>query len=220
MGLPDTLDELEKFMGELEKLFSVDLDYPRSEDAIFLDEEVQKLKILREKESELLIKLKDLGGKVDETSLKKYIAQYDMLNSPLARDPRFDLYNEEEEQKITKLGTLSREILTLQDALREVLYKKPGIIPETIYQLKETVERFNTHEQPRIEKLLDDLDLTVQESQKVLANANKSVENTQEMLDEISKYKTPIIIGLGITLLLLMAIMVMLLVVLVKIAFF
>jgi len=113
MGLPDTLDELEKFMGEIEKLFSVDLDYPRSEDAIFLDEEVQKLKILREKESELLMKLKDLGGEVDETSLKKYIAQYDMLNSPLARDPRFDLYNEEEEQKITKLGTLSREILTL-----------------------------------------------------------------------------------------------------------
>jgi hypothetical protein len=220
MGLADTLDELEEFMGEIEKLFTVNLYAPRSEDTIFLDEEVQKLKILREKESKLITQLKDLGGKDEETSLKKYIAQEDMLNSPLAKDSRFDLYNEKEEQKMRKLGSLSREILTTHEAIREVLYKKPGVIPETIYQLKETIERFNTLEQPRIEKLLDDIDLTVQESQKVLSNANKSVENTQEILDDISEYKTPLFIGLGIFGLLLIAIMAMILIVLVKIAFF
>jgi hypothetical protein len=220
MGLADTLDELEEFMGEIEKLFTVNLYAPRSEDTIFLDEEVQKLKILREKESKLITQLKDLGGKDEETSLKKYIAQEDMLNSPLAKDSRFDLYNEKEEQKMRKLGSLSREILTTHEAIREVLYKKPGVIPETIYQLKETIERFYTLEQPRIEKLLDDIDLTVQESQKVLSNANKSVENTQEILDDISEYKTPLFIGLGIFGLLLIAIMAMILIVLVKIAFF
>jgi hypothetical protein len=220
MGLPDTLEEFEKLMGEFEKLLNVSLDYPRSEDDIFQVEEIQKLKILREKESKLITQLKDLGGKDEETSLKKYIAQEDMLNSPLAEDSRFDLYNEEEEQKMRKLGSLSREILTTHEAIREVLYKKPGVIPETIYQLKETIERFNTLEQPRIEKLLDDIDLTVQESQKVLSNANKSVENTQEILDDISEYKTPLFIGLGIFGLLLIAIMAMILIVLVKIAFF
>jgi hypothetical protein len=220
MGLADTLDELEEFMVEIEKLFTVNLDYPRSEDAIFLDEEVQKLKILREKEREQIKRLKDLGGNDDETSLKKYITQEDMLNSPLAKDSRFDLFSEEEEQKMRKLGSLSREILITHESIREILYKKPGVIPETIYQLKETVERFNTLEQPRIEKLLDDVDLTIQESQKVLSNANKSMENTQEMLEDISEYKTPLTIGLGIFGLLLIAIMVMILVVLVKMAFF
>jgi hypothetical protein len=220
MGLPDTLEEFEKLMGEFEKLLTVSLDYPRSDDDIFQVEEIQKLKILREKESELLKRLKDLGGNDEESSLKKYIAQEDMLNSPLAKDSRFDLYNEEEEQKMRKLGSLSREILQTHEDIKEILYKKPGVIPETIYHLKETVERFNTLEQPRIEKLLDDVDLTIQESQKVLSNANKSVENTQELLGDVSKYKNPLIIGLGIFSLLFIAILAMILVVLVKIAFF
>lgn len=219
MGLPDTLDEVEKLMGELEKLFTVNLEYPRSEEAIFLEEEVQKLKFLREKQLELLKQLKDLGGDDDEDSLKKYAAQEDMLNSPLAEDPRFDLYNEEEEQKIREIGALSKDILALHEAMHEILYKKPGVIPEMIYYFKETMERFHTLEQPRVEKLLDDVDLTVQESQKVLSNANKAVKNTQEMLEDIAKYKTPLIVGLGVLGILLIAILVMLLVLLVQIAF-
>jgi hypothetical protein len=68
------------------------------------------------------------------------------------------------------------------------LYKKPGVIPETIYHLKETVERFNTLEQPRIEKLLDDVDLTIQESQKVYPmpiNQWKTLKNYWEMFQNI-----------------------------------
>jgi hypothetical protein len=220
MGLPDTLDELEKLMGEVENLLAVSLDYPRSDDEIFLKEEVQKLKILREKESELLTQLKDLGGDDDEDSLKKYAAQDDMLNSPLAEDPRFDVYTEQEEQKIRKMGALSKDILTLYEAMREILYKKPGVIPEMLYYFKETVERFNTLEQPRIEKLLDDVNLTVQESQKVLSKTNKTVKNTQDLLEDVEKYKTPMIVGLGVFGVLLIAIMAMLLVLLVQIAFF
>ncbi len=220
MGLAETLDELQEFMVEIEKLFTVNLEYPRSEDAIFLEEEVQKLKILREKESELLTQLRDLGGDDDVDSLKKYAAQKDMLNSPLAEDPRFNLYSEEEEQNIREMGALSLDILTLHEAMHEILYKKPGVIPEMIYYFKETVERFNTLEQPRVEKLVDDLNLTVQESQKVLSNANKSVENAQEMLDDVNTYKTPMIIGIGVFGVLLIAIMIMILIVLVKIAFF
>jgi len=220
MGLAETLDELGEFLVEIEKLFTVNLDYPRSDDDIFLEEEVQKLKILREKEAELLKQLKGLGGKDDEDSLKKYAAQKDMLNSPLAEDPRFDLYSEEEEKNIREMGALSKDILILHESLQEILYKKPGVILEMIYYLKETVERFNTLEQPRIEKLVDDLNLTVQESQKVLSNANKSVENAQEMLDDVNKYKTPMIIGIGVFGVLLIAIMIMILIVLVKIAFF
>lgn len=220
MGLAETLDELGEFLVEIEKLFTVNLEYPRSEDAIFLEEEVQKLKILREKESELLTQLRDLGGDDDVDSLKKYAAQKDMLNSPLAEDPRFNLYSEEEEQNIREMGALSLDILTLHEAMHEILYKKPGVIPEMIYYFKETVERFNTLEQPRVEKLVDDLNLTVQESQKVLSNANKSVENAQEMLDDVNTYKTPMIIGIGVFGVLLIAIMIMILIVLVKIAFF
>lgn len=220
MGLAETLDELGEFLVEIEKLFTVNLEYPRSEDAIFLEEEIQKLNLLREKESELLIQLKDLGGDDDEASLKKYISKDDMLNSPLAQDSRFDLYSEEEEQKIRELGTLSKDILTLHEDMREILYKKPGVIPEIIYQLKETVERFNTFEQPRIEKLLDDVDLTVQKSQKVLSNVNKSVQNTQEIMEDVSKLKMPVIIGLGVFGVLLLAIMVMILIVLIQMAFF
>ncbi|MEN6330217.1 MAG: hypothetical protein ABFC91_07995 [Methanobacteriaceae archaeon] len=220
MGLPDTLDELEKFMGELEKLFTVSLDYPRDEDDIFLDEEVEKLKILRQEESELLKQFKDLGGDEVDNSLQKYVAQEEMLNSPLAQDSRFNLYNEEEEQKIRKLGALSRKIISINESMGEILYNKPGVVPETIYQVKETVERFNTLEQPRIEKILDDADLTLQESQKVLLNVNKSVESTQDILEDISTYKKPVIIVLGVFSLLLIAILVMILVVLVKIAFF
>ncbi|MDD1763437.1 MAG: hypothetical protein LUQ70_01815 [Methanobacteriaceae archaeon] len=220
MGLPDTLDELEKFMQELEKLFVVSLDYPRSDDDFFWDEEVEKLKILREKESELLKQLKDMEGSDDDASLSKYIAQEDLLNSPLGQDSRFDLYDKEEEQRIRQLGTLSRKIVALREAMQEILYNKPGVIPETIYRSKETIERFNKIEQPRIEKILDDIDLTLQESHKVISNANKSIENTQGILAGFSKYETPLMIGMGALGLLLIAIMVMVLLVLVKIAFF
>lgn len=146
-----------------------------------------------------------------------------------------------------------REIIRVQ-------YTEPGVIAEILYNVHETVERLNKEEQPRLEKTMDNINLTVVDAQKILNrfnaeeqprveklldNVNDRVKESQAILksvdqsvleakalvadidlsvkkvngglDLISKYKLPIMIGVGFTALIWIVISIVTLLILLKI---
>lgn len=57
--------------------------------------------------------------------------------------------------------------------IKSILYREPGLVPATLNNVNETIERFNTLEQPRIEDILDSVDDNLNESQEILIQVKK-----------------------------------------------
>jgi len=93
--------------------------------------------------------------------------------------------------------------------------EKPGVIPEMLEEIRQTIARFHTESQPRVESVLDNVNATVVESTAVLSNVNRSLENVQGAFEFLTKYSLYIKIGLavagGLILLNLLAILIVLL---------
>jgi len=61
----------------------------------------------------------------------------------------------------------------VNNEINEILYQEPGVLTTTIYNASETLERFNTIEQPKIETIMD--------------SAEDNLEVTEDTLKEIKK---------------------------------
>lgn len=57
--------------------------------------------------------------------------------------------------------------------IRSILYREPGLVPATLNNVNETIERFNTLEQPRIEDILDSVEGNLNESEEILTQVRK-----------------------------------------------
>lgn len=146
--------DLSSFLKELEELLTIKRVTARSEDDLW-DEEVDRLSKLREYEQELMAELEAMEKEDDDKSW------FESLMGGL-------------------LGQLNGEELALRMKLamvratiNEILYEEPGVVPTTLYSVKEILERFNTLEQPRIEELLD--------------SVNNNLEETEDILEEVEK---------------------------------
>ena len=146
--------DLSSFLKELEELLTIKRVTARSEEDLW-DEEVDRLTKLREYEQELMAELQAMEKEDDDKSW------FESLMGGL-------------------LGQLNGEELALRMKLamvratiNEILYEEPGVVPTTLYSVKEILERFNTLEQPRIEELLD--------------SVNNNLEETEDILEEVEK---------------------------------
>jgi hypothetical protein len=115
-----------------------------------------------------------------------------------------------------------RERIKLEKAIHRIMWvpvEEPGVIPKMLEEVRQTIARFRTESQPRVENMLDNVNATVVESTTMLANVNRSLESVQGAFDFLAKYGLYIKIGLvvagGLTLLILL----MGLIVLVRLAF-
>ncbi len=95
---------------------------------------------------------------------------------------------------------------------------EPGVIPRTLEEVRQIVERFRAESQPRLETLLDTVNSTVAESRSMLTNINTSLEKTGGVLDFLNRHSLLVKIGLGITAGLAISILVLLLIVLIRLA--
>jgi hypothetical protein len=138
----------------LEELITIKRAVPRNEDDLW-DEEVERLAALRKKEEELLKELGKLGGKDDDQSW--YNSFWDAI---------FGKTNLAEITVRTKLALI-------RSAINEILYEEPGVVPRTIHNVQEILERFHTLEQPRLEEILDSLNDNLEESQGILQEVKK-----------------------------------------------
>ena len=155
------LDDIDAFLKEVEKMVVIDRQVPRTDDELW-DEEVQRIKDIRAMEAGLVNQLKALGGSDDTSSLESYI--YAGIASFITGGGNATTIT---------MYTLALKILVLRQAINDILYEEPGVIPETIYNVKEALERFRTLEQPRIEAIMDKSEDTIQETTEVLTEVKK-----------------------------------------------
>jgi len=74
---------------------------------------------------------------------------------------------------IIEMLILMIRLESVKCGINEILYEEPGILSEFIYNSKETLERFNTLEQPRIEEILDSVEDNLETSEEILHEIKK-----------------------------------------------
>lgn len=149
------LDEITAFVTELEHQMVIKRLTPRSENDLW-DEDRQRLSDLKNLLTSYEAEYKKFGG--PDTNYNTLVQSIvDMMMGNIA----------------PKLGQLAIKILVIRQAIDDIYYHEPGVIPETIYQVKSVIERFNTLEQPRIETLLDTTHDTIEEGNEILVEVKK-----------------------------------------------
>jgi hypothetical protein len=141
-------------LKEAEELLTIQRLTPRGE-ADLWDEEKARLDALRQEKTRLENKLKDKG--VSDTG------NFDFNFWDIVSD-----FNDvmEKFQLMAKLASVNQEI-------HDIFYQEPGVLTTGIYSAKETLERFNTIEQPMIEDILASLDDNLDVSEEVLHEVKK-----------------------------------------------
>jgi hypothetical protein len=145
-------DTLSSFITELEDLLVTERATPRSEDDLW-DEDLERLNALKEMRAELAAELESLG----EITIPGSWSDWQSFD--------WNKYK----QYLSALGRLN----VVNSAIREILYQEPGVVPATIYEFKEVLERFNTLEQPRIEAIMDATEDSVEEFTGILTEVKK-----------------------------------------------
>lgn len=146
--------DMSSFLKEMEELLTIKRLTPRDEDDLW-DEEVERLNALRQREAELLTELEALEASDDDH------AWFDSFFGAI-----FGGVSYEELAIRTKLAVARK-------AINEILYEEPGVVPTSIYNLQQILERFNTLEQPRLEEILDSVDDNLGESEEILQEVKK-----------------------------------------------
>jgi hypothetical protein len=72
-----------------------------------------------------------------------------------------------------EIGNVKRAWENNYREIVRVLYTQPGVVPDTIYAVDQSVRRFNMVEQPKIESIMDSVDDTVDETVKVIAGVRE-----------------------------------------------
>jgi hypothetical protein len=165
-------DELASFIHELEDLVTIKRSTPRSEEDLW-DEEVERLAALRQREAELVAELEALGAEDDGSS-----SWYDIFD---------DL------DRVFKELTIQIKLAAVRNAINEILYEEPGVIPETLHQVRGILERFHTLEQPRIEALMDSADEGMEEVNEILVEVKKLFIVTKWRKVELSTLPAPVL---------------------------
>jgi len=156
-----------------------------------------------------------IGARFNNTKVTAFLGAHDTL---VGRIRFFEVERLKVEKEIFRITWMKVE--------------EPGVIPKTFDEVHLSLNRFRTEEQPRIERIMDNvaettleakdllvsLDLTAKETTSLIANMNESMEESRGWFSFLSAYRVPILIAVGCVGVLTVAIMVMVLVVLVKIA--
>lgn len=152
MTFTELADELNSFVTELEDLLTTERVTPRTDDELW-DEELARLNLLRQQEAALTTELEAFG----EISLPT--TWYEWMS--------FDWSG------YTAYMMVLAKLNLVKNAIKEILYQEPGVVPTAIYDFKEVLERFNTLEQPRIEAIMDATGDSMEEVQDILTEVHK-----------------------------------------------
>ncbi len=149
------LDEITAFVTELEQLMVIKRLTPRDENDLW-DEDKERLAALRNLEASYEAMYLHYGGAdTNRSTLIQSIVEMMMgRGAPV-------------------LGQLAIQIIVVRNAINDIYFNEPGVMPETIYQVKGVIERFHTLEQPRIETLMDATTDTIEEGNEILIEVKK-----------------------------------------------
>lgn len=189
--------DLSSFVTEMEELLTIKRVTPRDEDDLW-DEEVKRLNALRALEAKLLQELADLG--TDNSSLSFWDIFFNAVTG----------------KTVIEELILRAKLEVVREAIKEILYEEPGVIPSSIHNLQYILERFNTLEQPRIEEILDSINDNLEQTEDIFKEINKlfvvktwkkvpqadlsqkQLNNLEYLETSLSKYETIISVNKGI----------------------
>ncbi|MDD1667446.1 MAG: hypothetical protein LUO96_03160, partial [Methanomicrobiales archaeon] len=166
------MEELGSFVHELEGMVTVKRSTPRSEDDLW-EEELERLTALRAREAELVTELEALGADLAE------IDSFSDLFTYLDR--------------MMEVLSVQVKLAVVRSAIHEILYEEPGVVPETLYQVRGILERFHTLEQPRIEGLMDSAGEGMEEVNGILVEVKKLFVVTKWKKVELSTLPAPLL---------------------------
>jgi hypothetical protein len=162
--------DMSSFLNEMEELLVTKRLTPRDEDELW-DEEVEQLNALRQEEANLLDYLEKLEAYPHLPRNDQFFGVFGDLRERMEMETR------------TKLAVV-------RQAINEILYEEPGVVPTSIYNLQQILERFNTLEQPRLEEILDSINDNMEESEEILQEIKKLfIVKTWKAVDELSEEK-------------------------------
>lgn len=163
--------QLTSLLEEIEELITIKRLTPRDESDLW-EEEKERLYDLRDRKTQLENQLHELGlDEPDDFSFDFW----DFLTNP--------------SEVLQKLQIISA-LVAVEKEINEILYQEPGVVTNAIYNAKETLERFNTIGQPKIEDILDSVDDNLEVSEEVMQEVKKLFVTKKKILlpeVEISK---------------------------------
>jgi hypothetical protein len=121
-----------------------------------------------------------------------------------------------------RLRFCKRERLKVERAIyriRWVAVEEPGVIPKTLEEVRQSLHRFRTETQPRVETLLDSLNGVAGEAKETIAGAGTLLQDAQSAASFLSDNARYLRIGLLTAGALGLLVMLMTFIVLVKLAF-
>lgn len=161
-------DQLVSTLKEAEELLTINRLTPRSE-ADLWDEEKARLNSLRQEKTKVENELKALGVTNPSSFSFNF---WDLINNPDEVIKKFQL--------LARLAAVNKEI-------QNIFYQEPGVLTMGIYNAKESLERFNTIEQPMIEDILVSLDDNLDVSEEILQEIKKLFVTTTKMEIPVSE---------------------------------
>lgn len=159
--------DMSSFLEEMEDLLTIKRVTSRDEDDLW-DEEVERLNALRQREAELLSELQALGASDDDS----YWHDIGINDIRYWHDIIIDAIEAGGNVPYEEL-VIRTKLAVVRKAINEILYEEPGVVPTSIYNLQQILERFNTLEQPRLEEILDSVDDNLEESEVILQEVKK-----------------------------------------------
>ena len=180
-------DSAESLIDNLDDLLVVERLVPRSRSDLW-DEEVERLDDLLEERSTLKARIDTLRGEIESATTVDLPSGYgvalqiwiieNVINGPMSwifggSNSIWTDLGGSGRSKVFKIFSLNSKIMGIEKEIHEILYNEPGILPTTVYNVKETIERFNTIEQPKIEDILDSVDENLVESRDILKEVKK-----------------------------------------------
>lgn len=166
------MEELGSFVHELEGMVTVKRSTPRSEDDLW-EEELERLTALRAKEAELVAELEALGE--DLATIDSFSDIFTYLD------------------RMMEVLSVQVKLAVVRSAIHEIFYEEPGVVPETLYQVRGILERFHTLEQPRIETLMDSAGEGMEEVNGILVEVKKLFLVTKWRKVELSTLPAPVL---------------------------
>jgi uncharacterized coiled-coil protein SlyX len=190
------MSDLDTVLRDADGLFYEKSKIKRSDSDLTPDEQTT-VKMLKELETNLVRIFNGLGekGTIDDFTLQFYL---NWKSDPYAHGAMPVGWTD---AKMDQAKYYAQKLKLTRNALDRIYYKGTGVVPATFSELKNVLNRVNTQEQPRVEKLLDNVNGTVSSTQKVidrlhseeqprveklLDNVNTTVTETQTVLKNVN----------------------------------
>ena len=155
-------EQLISTLKEAEELLTINRLTPRSE-ADLWEEEKSRLNALKQEKTKLENELKALGVSNPSSFSFNF---WDIVSNMDLVIKQFQL--------LARLAAVNKEI-------QDIYYQEPGVLTTGIYNAKESLERFNTIEQPMIEDILASLDDNLEVSEEILQEIKKLFVTTTKV---------------------------------------